>query len=335
VEAEWLDASSSGIAQRRTMSARRFPALVGIDGGGSRTRAVLVCGKRRVQVEGGTVRIGAVGIGEACERIVNLLAEIKLKGELPGFDAVVAGIAGVWLPEERQRVGQVLRWMARERGLVIEQLLVTSDAEIAIEGAFGGAPGVVLIAGTGTIAIGKTARGELVRCGGWGIELDDEGSGAWIGREGLTAVVRALDGRGRPTQLTERLAALYPEIRPDQPRTIVAAYNERLFDYPTLTPLVMACAAAGDEVCREILVRAAHHLAELLRALLRHFPTRPVPLVLMGGMLENHTPLAELFRRELQRLPEYALQPAQGTALEGALRMARQQYRQALRQQSS
>jgi glucosamine kinase len=142
------------------MSARRFPALVGIDGGGSRTRAVLVCGKRRVQVEGGTVRIGAVGIGEACERIVNLLAELKLKGELPGFDAVVAGIAGVWLPEERQRVGQVLRWMARERGLVIEQLLVTSDAEIAIEGAFGGAPGVVLIAGTGTIAIGKTARAE-------------------------------------------------------------------------------------------------------------------------------------------------------------------------------
>jgi N-acetylglucosamine kinase-like BadF-type ATPase len=190
-EAEWLDAPSSGIAQRRTMSARRFPALVGIDGGGSRTRAVLVCGKRRVQVEGGTVRIGAVGIGEACERIVNLLAELKLKGELPGFDAVVAGIAGVWLPEERQRVGQVLRWMARERGLVIEQLLVTSDAEIAIEGAFGGAPGVVLIAGTGTIAIGKTARGELVRCGGWGIELDDEGSGAWIGREGLTAVVRS------------------------------------------------------------------------------------------------------------------------------------------------
>jgi hypothetical protein len=137
------------------------------------------------------------------------------------------------------------------------------------------------------------------------------------GARGLTAVVRALDGRGRPTQLTERLAALYPEIRPDQPRTIVAAYNERLFDYSTLTPLVMACAAAGDEVCREILVRAAHHLAELLRALLRHFPTRPVPLVLMGGMLENHTPLAELFRRELQKLPEYALQPAQGNGAGG------------------
>jgi N-acetylglucosamine kinase-like BadF-type ATPase len=271
----------------------------------------------------GTVRIGAVGIGEACERLVNALSELREQAGVAGYDAVVAGIAGVWLPEEQQRVAQVLRWMARERRVLLGELRVVSDAEIAVEGAFAGRPGVVLIAGTGTIAIGRTPSGELVRCGGWGIELDDEGSGAWIGREGLTAVVRALDGRGQPTRLAQKLAELYPSIRLEQPRTIVAAYNERLFDYPVLTPLVMACAEEGDAVCHSILVRAADHLVELLLPLRRHFRRRPIPLALLGGMLENHTLLAQLFRERLAQIPDYRLQLPHGTALDGALAMAR------------
>lgn len=305
------------------------PVVAGIDGGGSRTRVVLAIGKRSVlTAEIGTVRIGAVGIGEACERLVNVLSELRQQADVAGYDAVVAGIAGVWLPEEQQRVEQVLRWMARERRLWLGELKVLSDAEIALEGAFAGKPGVVLIAGTGTIAVGRTPSGELVRCGGWGIELDDEGSGAWIGREGLTAVVRALDGRGEPTLLAQKLAELYPSIRLEQPRTIVAAYNERLFEYPVLTPLVMACAEQGDPVCRSIIVRAAEHLVELLLPLRRHFPQRPIPLALLGGMVENHTLLAQLFRERLSALTDYRLQPPKGSALEGALAMARRLARE-------
>ncbi|MCS6965697.1 MAG: hypothetical protein NZ473_02875 [Candidatus Kapabacteria bacterium] len=299
--------------------------LAGIDGGGSRTRIVVsVGGQRAANAEIGTVRIGAVGIGEACERLVYTLSELRQNLDVAGYDAVVAGIAGVWLPEEQQRVAQVLRWMARERRLPLGELKVVSDAEIAVEGAFGGKPGVVLIAGTGTIAIGRTSSGELVRCGGWGIELDDEGSGAWIGREGLTAVVRALDGRGRPTRLAEKLAEFYPGIQLAQPRTIVAAYNERLFDYPVLTPLVMACAEEGDAVCQDIIAQAAEHLVELLLPLRKHFSRRPIPLALLGGMLENHTLLARLFRERLVQVVEYRLQSPRGTALDGALAMAQQ-----------
>ncbi|GBD07573.1 N-acetylmuramic acid/N-acetylglucosamine kinase [bacterium HR21] len=299
------------------------PVLAGIDGGGSRTRvAVTIAGQQVASLEIGTVRIGAVGIGEACERLVNALVELREQTGVIGYDAVVAGIAGVWLPEERQRVEQVLRWMARERRLLLGELRVVSDAEIALEGALAGKPGVVLIAGTGTIAVGRTPSGQLVRCGGWGIELDDEGSGAWIGREGLTAVVRALDGRGQPTCLAQKLAELYPSIRLEQPRTIVAAYNERLFEYPTLTPLVMACAQEGDAVCRAILERAAAHLVELLLPLRRHFPRRPIPLSLLGGMLENHTLLARLFREQLAGVPDYRLQAPKGTSLDGAFALA-------------
>lgn len=315
--------AATGGTRRKGSVTRSRAIIAGIDGGGSRTRVVATDGERRATLEVGTVRIGAVGIGEACERLVNALNELREQLDVAGYDAVVAGIAGVWLPEEQQRVEQVLRWMARERRLPLGELKVVSDAEIAVEGAFGGQPGVVLIAGTGTIAIGRTSGGSLVRCGGWGIELDDEGSGAWIGREGLTAVVRALDGRGRPTRLAERLAQLYPSIRLEQPRTIVAAYNERLFDYPTLTPLVMSCAEEGDEVCYGILERAADHLVELLLPLRQAFAERPISLALLGGMLENHTLLARLFRERLQRIAEYRLQPPQGTPLDGALAMGR------------
>lgn len=309
--------------RRRRNTGGREAVVAAIDGGGSRTRVVVACqGEILASAELGTVRIGAVGIGEACERLVNVLAELRQETELIGYDAVVAGIAGVWLPEERQRVSQVLRWMARERHLLLGELQVVSDAEIALEGAFAGRAGVVLVAGTGTIAIGKTPDGTWVRCGGWGIELDDEGSGAWIGREGLTAVVRALDGRGQPTQLAEKLAALYPAVQLEQPRTIVAAYNERVFDYPVIAPLVMACAGEGDAVCRQILERAAQHLLELLLPLRARFQQRPIRLALLGGLLENHTLLARLFRERLAHVPDYRLQPAQGTALDGALAMA-------------
>ncbi len=135
-------------------------------------------------------------------------------------------------------------------------------------------------------------------------------------------MVRALDGRGAPTRLADKLAELYPSLRLEQPRTIVAAYNERLFEYSTLTPLVMSCAEEGDAVCRAILERAAAHLLELLMPLRRHFSRRPIPLALLGGMLENHTVLAQLFRERLAQVPEYRLQKPKGTALEGALSLA-------------
>lgn len=315
-------AAAAGSYQRKTVEGE-VPVVAAIDGGGSRTRITVAQGQHVLTTaEIGTVRVGAVGLGEACERLVNILWELRQQSGIIGYDAVVAGIAGVWLPEEQQRMEQLLRWMARERRLLLGTLRVVSDAEIAVEGAFAGKPGVVLIAGTGTIAIGKTPKEELVRCGGWGIELDDEGSGAWIGREGLTAVVRALDGRGQPTQLAQKIAECYPSIRLEQPRTIVAAYNERVFDYPSLTPLVMACAEEGDAVCYQIIVRAAHHLVELLLPLREHFPKRPIPLALLGGMLENHTVLAKLFRDQLRQVQDYRLQRPRGTAIDGALSMA-------------
>ncbi|MDP2365530.1 MAG: BadF/BadG/BcrA/BcrD ATPase family protein, partial [Ignavibacteria bacterium] len=255
--------------------------IIGIDGGGTRTRGVLFSqGKFSAQVRSGTTRIGAVGVGESCERLLNVISDLCEQGNLDSteLDAVVIGLAGVWLDDEKKRSAKLLKTLARSQNLALNDLLVTSDAELAVEGAFDGGNGIVMIVGTGSIAVGRLSKDKLIRCGGWGIELDDEGSGAWIGREGLTAVVRALDGRGKHTKLTEILASINPSINLDEPRTIVKAYFERAFEYHNLSPLVMKCAEEGDEVCLDIIRRSSVHLVELLKALHPQFKTKVVPV---------------------------------------------------------
>jgi N-acetylglucosamine kinase-like BadF-type ATPase len=296
--------------------------IIGIDGGGSRTRGILYRdGKITAQSQTGTTRVGTVGLVESCERLLNIITELCHQSniEFEELDAVVIGLAGVWLEEEQKRSAQVLKLFAREKKLVLNDVIVTSDAAIALEGALNGDEGMVLIGGTGTIALGKTADGTIMRCGGWGIELDDMGSGAWIGREGLTAVVRALDGRGAKTEFAEVLASHYAMVDLDNPRTIVSAYGERVFEYHNLTPLVMETAVKGDKVCLDIINRAAAHLYELVEALSKRFKSTPVKIALMGGMLESDTLLSKLVHEMIAKNKKLTIVEPKGSALDGAL----------------
>ncbi len=307
------------------MAQKNDYTIIGIDGGGTHTRGVLYReGKVIAQAKSGTSRIGAVGVGESCERTLNVIIELCHKAEIETseLDAVVVGLAGVWLEEEKKRSQALLKTLARGQGISFNDLVVTSDAELALEGAFDGGNGIITIVGTGSIGLGKVAKNQLVRCGGWGIELDDEGSGAWIGREGLTAAVRALDGRGKFTAMTKLLEDVSPVIDLKQPRTIVKAYNERAFEYHMLTPLVMQCAVEGDEVCLGIIKRSAKHLLELPVALLPHYKSKTVDVALMGGIIENNTLLAGLLKEEINNHEQLNLVDPKANALIGAYSLA-------------
>lgn len=296
--------------------------IIGIDGGGTHTRGALYReGQIRARVKSGSTRIGAVGVGESCERTLNVIKDLCIQGgiELNEVDCIVVGLAGVWLDEEKRRSQQLIKTLARGQYITINDLFVTSDAEIALEGAFGGSDGIITIVGTGSIALAKNGKKPLERCGGWGIELDDEGSGAWIGREGLTAVVRALDGRGKFTALTEIVGSLYPTIDLKQPRTIVKAYNEGAFEYQMLTPFVMKCAVEGDPVCLNIINRSAVHLAELPNALLKYYDKKSIDVALMGGIIEADTLLANLLEIEINKNPIIKLVKPKGNAIDGAI----------------
>ncbi|MDR0926747.1 MAG: hypothetical protein LBO69_03140 [Ignavibacteria bacterium] len=296
--------------------------VICIDGGGTKTNGVLFVGNDIVaQIKYGTTRIGAVGFGEACERTLTLIIELckSAQIETSEVDVIVVGLAGCWLESEKKRALYLIKTLASTSGVTINDLVVTSDAEIAMEGAFGGELGIITIVGTGSIGLAKyNSDKPFARCGGWGIELDDEGSGAWVGREGVTAVVRAIDGRGKQTMLTAKLTELVPRFDLEQPRTIVSAYNDRDFEYQYVTPLVMKCADAGDIVCTKIIERAAKHLAELPASLLKHFTIDKVNIALMGGIIENDTLLSNKLKEELAKNKRIVLVEPRGDAIAGA-----------------
>ena len=296
--------------------------IIGIDGGGTRTRGILYRhGKIITNSNAGTTRVGAVGVGESCERLLNVIADLCQQAEIDSveLDAVVIGLAGVWLEEEKLRSTQLMKTLGRGQNLILNDLLVLSDAELALEGAFEGEQGMVLIVGTGSISVGKISKDKIIRCGGWGIELDDEGSGAWIGREGLTAVVRALDGRGNPTALTKQLTDLFPTININQPRTIVKAYAERNFEYQMLTPIVMKAAEKGDKVCQDIIKRSSLHLMELLEAMKKQYKIKKIPVALMGGIIDADTILSKMLDKEIAKDKTFIRIKPKGSALDGAI----------------
>lgn len=296
--------------------------VIGIDGGGSKTHGALFQnGKYVAESIAGTTRIGSVGFVESAERLVNVVSELQQKTNIDSaeIDAYVVGVAGIWLEEEKARLQHLIKTIAKNRKIAINDVVATSDAEIALEGALAGEPGAILIGGTGTITIGKIASGNIMRCGGWGIELDDEGSGAWIGREGLTAVVRALDGRGEKTDLCNYIEQKFPSVNLSNPRSLVSAFTEKVIEYHSITPLVMKCAEDGDVVCNKIINEATMHLSHNIHTLVRMAGGKIKNVVCVGGMLEKDTILARQLFAELDNSTTIVRIPSKGTAIDGAI----------------
>jgi len=301
--------------------------LIGIDGGGSKTRGVLKCGENIIaSTQMGTTRVGSIGTGESCERVLNLIKDLCRTAdiELNEVDGIVVGLAGIWLEDEKKRYANLLRTLARNEKSPINEIMVTSDAEIALVGALAGKQGIMQIAGTGTITLAKGDNGEMFRCSGWGIEIDDEGSGAWIGRECLTAIVRALDGRDKPTDMTDKVADKYTSFIKENPRTLVAALNEKKFEYHDFTKMAMESAENGDEVACAIIERAASYLTESIRTLHKKLGKKNSDVCLMGGMLENDTILLRQLKNNLTSKSGISIKKPAGNALEGALLLASQ-----------
>lgn len=307
------------------MELKKDSIIIGIDGGGTRTRGVLYKNDEIIaKAFAGTTRVGTVGVGESCERLLNVIQDLCVQIDIDSveLDAVIIGLAGVWLEEEKKRSTQLMKTLARSQKITLNDLKVISDAELALEGAFAGGNGIMMIVGTGSIGLYKCGK-TIHRCGGWGIELDDEGSGAWIGKEGLTAIVRSIDGRGKETKLTDIFAESFPNIDLDNPRSIVKSYAEGSFQYHMLTPLVMKCAEENDAVCLEIIQRSAYHLMEILEALYKHDKQKSVNVALMGGIIENDTLLAKLLYKKIDEHKIFKRVEPKGTALDGALKIGK------------
>ncbi|HEX6101085.1 MAG TPA: BadF/BadG/BcrA/BcrD ATPase family protein [Thermoanaerobaculia bacterium] len=297
---------------------------IGVDGGASKTAAIVVDehGKKvGAGLAGGSNHL-RVGIEEATHNVERAVSIALREAHIAMNDVEYAycGIAGSDHPLHRQRVVDSLR-VFFPRG----NFIVDTDARIALTGAVGFGAGIVVISGTGSVAFGRNTAGHESRAGGWGPTLGDEGSGFWIAREGLSAIVRAHDGRGFATGMTDLLCNEYDMCSPDELPRFVYATTTHVDDIARYGKLVIEAAQAGDTVASDILSRAGSELAHCVLAIARklHMIDSEFPVAYVGGAFHAGELLLNPMRLRLQRDAAGAtLQPPQLPPVEGAAMMA-------------
>ncbi|MFE6363198.1 N-acetylglucosamine kinase [Streptomyces sp. NPDC057806] len=294
--------------------------LLAVDSGGSGLRVVVGTVERGVLAQRESrepVRTGARGIdaGHFMEQLVPLVRESAAEARLAPLHTAAIGAAGLATLGDGLRA-ELPAALRREFG--IRRVALVADAVSAYTGALGSRPGAVLAAGTGLIAVGTDLE-RWRRADGWGHLLGDCGGGAWVGRAGLEAALRAYDGRpggssgllARAEELFGPMPGLPGQLYPRADRPAVLA---------SFAPEVAGC-AEGDPVAAGILQEAARHMAESAAAVC---PAEGEPRVaLTGGLFKMGDPLLVPLEAELsRRLPHARRVAADGDPLLGAVRIA-------------
>jgi glucosamine kinase len=299
--------------------------VIGIDGGGSKTHAI-------VADESGNSLGEATGPGSAIkpgeeDASADVIAQAARDAlEKAGMTEVTprvlcVGVAGAGRDQAKQALWQAL--VARD---VAGDVVVHSDFGIALDDAFGDGPGVLLIAGTGSAAFGRSPAGSTGRCGGWGPVIGDEGSGTWIGRRALSIVSAAADGRESQTALTGAVltAAEVNEVA-DLIPWAASASREQI---ASLARVVFNVAEAGDLRANAVVSLAVEELMLHIRALSQQLfgdERAAIPVALAGGLMTKGTLLRKRLEHRLRtgvpgaQVKAGPIVPARG-AVRGALR---------------
>jgi N-acetylglucosamine kinase-like BadF-type ATPase len=261
-----------------------------LDAGGTKTDYVLADDTRELaRVRSGTIKRMRTDAATAAANLDGALAQLTAQTgiSLREIHRTCIGTAGESVP----LVADWLRTAFQQR--VPGELILIGDVEIALDAAFPGAPGVLVMAGTGSNVAGRGRDGKLLTSGGWGPALADQGSGHRIGLHGLQAAFLAID-EDRSTTLMQAILHAW------QLRSIEALieYGNALPppDFSTLAQVVVACAEQGDTLAAEVLLHEGEALGYLVRLLLRRLtgPGEPLPqIAFTGSILENVAPVRD------------------------------------------
>ena len=287
--------------------------IAGIDGGGSHTRLEIRDMENHPvrREEFGPFNINSIGPDAFRELLREVFAAC---GGLQDCASLCLGGAGISNPNMQRILGEELK-DSDFRGA----LKVCGDQEIALRGAMN-TPGVVLIAGTGSICFGRNGAGETARCGGFGHLIDDGGSGYALGRDMLSAAARATDGR---CDAPEILAAVYQRLGASIPGDIVTFVYDPATDKSAIAQfagLALDLARAGSREAIKILERNAAELCDLVAAVQNRLNLHGCPIALLGGLLTSDNPYRHQAVCALSRLGT-VITPAHD-ALWGAAQMA-------------
>jgi glucosamine kinase len=296
--------------------------FLGIDGGGSKT-SCLIGDETSILGSGSAAGSNLVRVGEAQAREA-LAAAIRqacaVAHVAPSqIQKVCVGLAGAARPEITELVHRIIA------ELVPGEIEVVGDNVIALQAAFDSGPGVIVIAGTGSIAYGRNAEGQTARAGGWGFAISDEGSGHWIGRAFVAAAVRSCDeGEDKnPRALDSLMKSWRVETRE---QLVPAANATPPPDFAALFPVVLSLADSGDPIARDVLTRAGAELAKVAGTVIRRlFPqSGAVPVAMSGGVFGSSPLVRQVFYNNLRSAhPDAAVNPSVIEPVRGALELAR------------
>ncbi|HXL03986.1 MAG TPA: BadF/BadG/BcrA/BcrD ATPase family protein [Bacillota bacterium] len=277
--------------------------VIAIDAGGTKTDCLIgtTQGEILAKSVSGPANYQLVGIDGVLRVISELLraTDDYWSHERHGFEVMWIGIAGVDRPGEREQVAMSLRNLG-----AASKVIVDNDAMIALASGTMGKPGIVVIAGTGSIAFGVNGEGKRTRAGGWGYILGDEGSAYYIGHSALNQVTRAQDGRGQPTLLAQ---AIIDHFGIDSIDGLVGlAYTGKLdrIDIAGLSPLVAEAAKEGDETACRILDSAGAELGIAAGAVAKalNMERSAFPCVTTGGVFKSGKAVTYALMRELAKV---------------------------------
>jgi phenylacetic acid degradation operon negative regulatory protein len=266
-------------------------------------------------------------LGESLAAARSALQPHAAAGDDLALAAAAIGASGIEAGSSVQPRGQ--RLAAAVLGLAPRQVLVTGDEHTALEGARGEAEaGILVISGTGSIALGRNASGQQHRCGGWGWLLDGAGSATDIGRDGLALSLQMADGRRQATPLRQALwhaldLAIDDPAAPQAIKALVVQQGFGAAGFARLAPLVHQHAVSGDADALAIVQASATALASMAAAIARRLQLEAAPVWPVGGALE-HLPLLRqgLATALAASQPGAHLAPAAGDGCDGALQLA-------------
>jgi N-acetylglucosamine kinase-like BadF-type ATPase len=296
------------------------PIFLGIDAGGSKTTCVVGDEKN--------VLASATAGGSNLTRVDESVARHALHESIrrasaaadvdPGsVERVCLGMAGAGRPQ----VSELARRIVAE--VIPGKIEVVGDNVITLHAAFVDGVGVVVIAGTGSIAYGRTRAGQTARAGGWGFAISDEGSGYWIGRSAVSLTLRAHD-EGEPSALLQAINKAWNVRSIDE--LVKMANGTPPPDFPGLVAAVLGAADTGDALARTLLTQAGTELARLAKIVMaRLFPdSGNVPVAMSGGVFRNSQLLRQVFYNSLRsEYPNAVINSAVVDPWKGALELAR------------
>ena len=301
--------------------------FIGIDGGGTKTHCIIAdeTKKQLFECYGEATNFLTIGTKLACNILISLIHECKSRLGIGSeqIASIFVAVSGAGRSSDAQFLEEEFHKSTKQ----YSNVYFDGDAIAALTGAFHEDAGIILISGTGSIILGKDRNGNMYRAGGFGRIIGDEGSGYAIGRKGLSAISKQLDGRGEATLMTKYLNQKFQISSADE---LITAIYRNNFDISSFAPYVLAAAEQGDDIAFEIVNEAVNELISLVRTVRNKITPEKMSLVLTGSLISSDNILSHKLHGKIREIfPDIFINTAKNSPAYGAMMLGYNKVRDA------